>query len=446
MVEKERIEESLNIEIISADLNDLEGYIEDFTNFIPIPLITLNPALKIIDMNTSFLIATGYAQYEILSMTIDLLFKDKQDIDNIITKTLEAGSIKNYETIISTKEKKEINVSVTCVLRTDEKGSLIGYFIAFIDVTDLKLVEKSLHEKIDRLQKSELATLNIMDDLQHTIQALTVAESKINEKNKDLQKINTELMSAREELTILNRDLEKKVKERTADVEKLLKQKDEFIDQLGHDLKTPLTPLIILLPIIKEREQDPHLKELLEVISNNLYYMKNLVIKTLTLAQLNTPNITLSFQDKNLFEYVQDILTMDRPLFEGKQVIIENNIPKDTMVQADLIQIKELFDNLISNAVKYSQGNDVRLTLGATKQDKMILVSVKDSGIGLEPHQIQHVFDEFYKADSSRHDLESTGLGLSICRRIVEQHGGKMWVESLGKGEGSTFFFTLKSS
>jgi PAS domain S-box-containing protein len=446
MVEKEIIEESLNVEVVSADLNDLERYIEDLTNFIPLPFVTINPALKIIDMNTSFLVTLGYAQYEILSTTIDVLFKNKQDLDNIITKTHDSGIIKNYETIISTKEKKEIPVSVTCVLRTDEKGSFIGYFIAFIDVTDLKLVEKSLHEKLDRLQKSELATLNIMDDLQHTIQALTIAETKISEKNKDLQKINTELMLAREELTILNRDLEKKVKERTADVEKLLKQKDEFIDQLGHDLKTPLTPLIILLPIIKEREQDPQLKELLEVISNNLYYMKNLVIKTLTLAQLNTPSSTLSFQDTNLFEYIQDIIDMDRPLFEGKQVILENNIPKDTMVQVDLIQGKELFDNLISNAVKYSQGNNVKLTLEAKKQDNMILVSVKDSGIGLEVHQIQHVFDEFYKADSSRHDLESTGLGLSICKRIVEQHGGKIWVESLGKGQGSTFLFTLKSS
>jgi signal transduction histidine kinase len=114
-------------------------------------------------------------------------------------------------------------------------------------------------------------------------------------------------------------------------------------------------------------------------------------------------------------------------------------------VLADLIQIKELFDNLISNAVKYSQENNVKITLDAKKLDDFIVVSVKDAGIGLEPQQIQHVFDEFYKADYSRHDLKSTGLGLSICKRIVEKHGGHIWVESLGKGKGSTFFFTLKT-
>jgi len=445
MVEKELKERIVNIEIVSADLNDLERYIEDLTNFIPLPLVTLNPALKIIDMNTSFLFTTGYAQYEILSTTIDVLFRNKQDIHNIITKTHDSGVTKNYETVISTKEKKEIPVSVTCVLRTDEKGSFIGYFIAFIDITDLKLVEKSLHEKLERLQKSELATLNIMEDLQNTIQALTIAETKINDKNTELQKINTELTLAREELTILNRDLEKKVKERTADVEKLLKQKDEFISQLGHDLKTPLTPLNILIPIVKEQEQDPKLKELLDVISNNLQYMKNLVIKTLELAQLNSENYLFGFEDINLSQQICNILKMESTYFGGKEVTIQNNIPQDIFVHADLLQIKEVFDNLISNAVKYSQPDGVKITLDAQKKDEYIVVSVKDTGNGLDSPQIEHVFDEFYKVDYSRHDLQSTGLGLSICKRIVEKHGGRIWIESEGKGKGSTFFFTLKA-
>jgi signal transduction histidine kinase len=312
------------------------------------------------------------------------------------------------------------------------------------DITEQKRMEHELHEKFDKLQKSELATLNIMEDLQNTIGALTIAETKIREKNQELQKINSELTSVREELTFLNRDLEKKVKERTADVEKLLKQKDEFIGQLGHDLKTPLTPLTILLPIVKEREQDPQLKELLEVIFNNVYYMKNLVIKTLSLAQLNSPSTQLSLQDIDLSMQIRDILDLEIPLFQGKNIIFENNIPADTFVQIDLLQIRELFDNLISNAVKYSQQGEVKITFDAKQMDDFIVISVKDTGIGLESDQIQHVFDEFYKVDYSRHDLQSTGLGLSICKRIVEKHGGRIWVESQGKGKGSTFFFTLK--
>jgi PAS domain S-box-containing protein len=352
---------------------------------------------------------------------------------------------KEYEFEFLKKNKTRIYTSIHMSPLFDKDGTYRGVIVSVQDISERKRMEHELHDKLDKLQKNELATLNIMEDLHNSINALTVAETQIREKNQALEKINSELSYAREELTILNRDLEKKIKERTDDVEKLLKQKDEFIDQLGHDLKTPLTPLIILLPIIKAREKDPHLKELLEVISNNLYYMKNLVIKTLTLAQLNSPNTQLLLQELDLSKQIRNILDMNQPLFEGKNVIIQNNIPDETIVLADLIQIKELFDNLISNAVKYSQENNVKITLDAKKLDDFIVVSVKDAGIGLEPQQIQHVFDEFYKADYSRHDLKSTGLGLSICKRIVEKHGGHIWVESLGKDKGSTFFFTLKT-
>ncbi len=445
MIGKKNTEQQINIKETSADLNDLERYIEDLTSFIPLPLVTLNTALKIIDINNSFLLTTEYAQHEILSEKIDILFKNQQDLINIIKKTKDAGATKDYETIITTKKKKEIQISVTCVLRTDEDGSTIGYFFAFINISNLKKIEQSLHEKLDTLQKSELATLNIMEDLQNTISALTTAETEIRQKNMELQKINNELTSARQQLTVLNQNLEMKVRERTADVEKLLKQKDEFVSQLGHDLKTPLTPLNILIPIVKEQEQDPKLKELLNIISNNVQYMKNLVIKTLELAQLNSENFKLGFEEINLSERVHSILDMDATFFKGKNVSIQNNIPQDIIVQADFLQIKELFDNLISNAVKYSQPDSVNITIGAQKKDDFIVISVKDTGIGLESNQIEHVFDEFYKVDYSRHDLQSTGLGLSICKRLVEKHGGRIWVESQGKGKGATFYFTLKT-
>jgi PAS domain S-box-containing protein len=327
----------------------------------------------------------------------------------------------------------------------ETKKSSQSMIIAFQDITEQKKMEHDLGVKLDRLQKSELATLNIMEDLQNTITALTVAEAQIRDKNKELQTINTELISAREELTNLNRDLEKKVKERTSDVEKLLQQKDEFVSQLGHDLKTPLTPLNILIPIVKEQEQDPKLKELLTVISHNVQYMKNLVIKTLELAQLNSSKMTFEFQDIDLTTYLCDIIDMEKVLVQEKDVIFENNIPQKTIVKADYVQIKELFDNLISNAIKYSKDNSVKITFDAQQKEGFIVIAVKDTGIGLEANQIPHIFDEFYKVDYSRHDLQSTGLGLTICKKIIEKHGGEIWVESPGKGKGSTFFFTLKT-
>jgi signal transduction histidine kinase len=135
---------------------------------------------------------------------------------------------------------------------------------------------------------------------------------------------------------------------------------------------------------------------------------------------------------------------MEKILELKKNIVFENNIPAKTYVKIDSLQIGEVFNNLISNAVKYSENDTIKITFNVKKQNDFVVVSVADTGIGLESHQIAHVFEEFYKVDYSRHDLHSIGLGLSICKKIVEKHGGKIWVESPGKGQGSTFFFTLQ--
>ena len=92
--------------------------------------------------------------------------------------------------------------------------------------------------------------------------------------------------------------------------------------------------------------------------------------------------------------------------------------------------------------MNYTNGSGT-ITIDANQNYEAITVSVKDTGIGMTTEQLSMVFNEFYKADSSRHDFESSGLGMPICKRIVERHGGRIWAESLGLGRGSTFYFTL---
>jgi len=114
-------------------------------------------------------------------------------------------------------------------------------------------------------------------------------------------------------------------------------------------------------------------------------------------------------------------------------------------LQADKLRLEELFDNLIGNSIKYSP-NGGNITIDAEDDGKFVVVFVKDEGTGMTSEQLEHVFEEFYKADESRHDFNSSGLGLSICKRIVEKHGGKIWAESEGKGKGTTMFFTIPTS
>ena len=252
----------------------------------------------------------------------------------------------------------------------------------------------------------------------------------------------SDLKKTQHKLQELNNTLEKKVEERTVRIEQLLKQKDEFIHQLGHDLKNPLGPLINLLPIIDKHTKNEKDKEILKVIQRNVEYMKNLVKKTLELARLNSPNTVLNFQQINLKTCVDDIIQQNKYLIEEKRITVNSKLPSDLFVYADGLLLEELINNLVTNAVKYNRESGSIVIDGFVNHDTVTL-SIQDDGQGLTSDQIRHVFDEFYKADESRHNIESSGLGMPICKRIVERHGGDIWVESEGPGKGSIFYFNL---
>ena len=226
-------------------------------------------------------------------------------------------------------------------------------------------------------------------------------------------------------------------------LEGLLDQKDEFIMQLGHDLKNPLTPLVGLLPILAEEETDPTVKEQLQIMVHNVEYMRELILNTLELARLRSPNTTFDLFPLKLQDVVVDVLENQQFLMKDHKIKVENNIDGNIVVNADKLRLVELCNNLISNAIKYTPKEGGTITLDARQSEGFVTVSVKDTGIGMTAEQLEQIFDEFYRVDASRHEMDSSGLGLSICKRIVEKHGGRIWAESPGPELGSTFFFTL---
>lgn len=223
--------------------------------------------------------------------------------------------------------------------------------------------------------------------------------------------------------------------------EKLLKQKDEFVSQLGHDLKNPLTPIISLLDVIKRKTDDPDNKKIIDVIYNNAMYLRELVFNLLRLAKLNTPTFKIEKIDVNIYDLVDEVIIQNKITFENKMINSENNTEKDIVIQADKLLLKEVINNITSNAIKFT-GKNGKITYESKINDDSVLISVRDSGIGMASDQIEHVFEEFYKADQSRHDMKSSGLGLTICKRIVEIHGGKIWAEN-NPDKGLKISFTL---
>jgi len=255
-----------------------------------------------------------------------------------------------------------------------------------------------------------------------------------------------ELRRMHKQLEKTNQHLEELVKQRTEALEKSIKLKDDFINQLGHDLKNPLGPLLNLLPVAEKNEKDPKQKEILNVINRNVKYMKSLVNKTIQLAQLRSPNTTVQYEHFNLKNEVTEILETNKMMFKERHITIQNDLPDDLYINADKLKIDEVFNNLLNNAVKYTDTDSGIININQAKDDDCVTISITDSGIGMSKEEIPHIFDEFYKADSSRHDFDSSGLGMTICKRIIEMHGGRIWAESEGAGKGSTFYFTLPKS
>jgi len=329
----------------------------------------------------------------------------------------QKGMQHRLETKILKKNNEILDVDISLSVLKDHDGNIVGSVGAIKDISEQKMAEEERQRRTE-----ELDAMN----------RLSIA-------------INTELKSTQQQLKELNEGLEHKVEERTSEIKELLRQKDEFIGQLGHDLKTPLSILTNMLPMIKEDVDKPELKKDCDMAIRNVDYIENLVTETLKIAELSSLNVQFNIQDIKLLDVADNVIKNNQLIFENENIKIKNMIDEKIIVTADELRLSEMFNNLISNAIKYSDDGGT-ITIDAQNDEESITITVKDTGVGMNSDQLEHIFDEFYKADNSRHNLGSSGLGLSICKRIVEKHGGKIWAESPGVGKGTTFYFTLRNN
>lgn len=235
--------------------------------------------------------------------------------------------------------------------------------------------------------------------------------------------------------------------DKTIEINKLIKDKARFIDNLSHDLATPLTPLISLLPLLKDDVKSEDSKKLLDTCLKNVKYIKRVIENARELAEISAQDLFL--KKENLYRIVDEIINRYEVVFKSYNIKVDNNIDKEISVKTEKNRLILLLDHLISNAVNsMPEGGKLSFYTKNIKKDdgKFIQITVKDTGKGLTRNETDRIFGEFFKTDESRHKLDSTGLGLTICKKIVEKHGGKIWADSHGKNTGTSIIFTLPSS
>lgn len=252
---------------------------------------------------------------------------------------------------------------------------------------------------------------------------------------------NRELKTAQDDIRKLNEELEQKVIDRTAELEAVNKELGSFSYSVSHDLRAPIRAINGYTRILAEDysdKLDEDGNKILRSIINNSKKMGQLIDDLLAFSKLGRKQVTLSeVLMGDLVELVRDELTFDEgdnvPIFEVQSLPSAN---------CDKSLIKQVWVNLISNAIKYSRHKAVtKIEIGATVQDKMVVYSVKDSGAGFDMQYYDKLFGVFQRLHSQE-EFEGTGIGLAIVQKIVERHKGAVWAESV-LDEGTSFYFSL---
>lgn len=218
-------------------------------------------------------------------------------------------------------------------------------------------------------------------------------------------------------------------------------RKDDFISIASHELKTPITTLKSSLQLLNRMKDDPSpkmLPKLIDQSNRSMERISSLVEDLLNVSRMNEGQLHLSKSNFNVGELLDNCCSHVR--MQAKHDLITQG-DTDLQIFADEHRIDQVVVNLVNNAVKYAP-NSREIYLIVEKEGNMARISVKDTGPGIEPGKLPHLFDRYYRADYSGIQYSGLGLGLFICSEIVRKHGGKIGaVSELGKG--STFWFTL---
>ena len=241
------------------------------------------------------------------------------------------------------------------------------------------------------------------------------------------------------------------------------KMKDEFINVAAHELRTPIQPILGLTEIIHSETTDPRQLDYLDVVIRNARRLKQLTDNVLDVTKIESKSLKLNKEPINLNIVIAEVLKEYTNKIQHRNMSGERNRQypgqvkisyelkqkdDDIIVEADKNRLAQVMSNLISNALKFTEKeSEARISIVVEKNDpevgrnQGIVVSVKDSGEGINPVIFPNMFSKFVSSSYS-----GTGLGLYISKSIIDAHGGTIWAENNKNGKGATFYFTLPLS
>ena len=264
-----------------------------------------------------------------------------------------------------------------------------------------------------------------------------LAEEQIKSLNLTLEQRTRDLAVINSELQIRNREVEK------AD-----RLKSNFLATMSHELRTPLNAIVGFADLLERQTAGPLTQKqerFVRHVKESSRHLLALIDDILDLSKIEAGRLDLKFECFSLSIAADEVLSTLRPLAAAKEIDLTTDLGADLTLHADHVRVKQVLYNLLSNAIKFTPAKgSVRLI--ARSDGTVIHISVIDTGIGIPQEEHEAIFESFHRHLTPTHQAcEGTGLGLSITKLLVEQHGGKTWVES-EPGKGSRFHVTMPGS
>ncbi len=251
--------------------------------------------------------------------------------------------------------------------------------------------------------------------------------------------------AAQSTLAIQNARLFLEIEQKSHELQVASQHKSQFLANMSHELRTPLNAILGYTELIVDQiygKVPDKIRDVLERVQKSGRHLLGLINDVLDLSKIEAGQLALSLNDYTFEEVTQSVATAVGSLAAEKKLHLVVDVPPGLPVgNGDERRITQVLLNLVGNAIKFTDAGEVALRV--TVPDGMFVVSVADTGPGIREEDRQKIFEEFQQVDSSSTKTKGgTGLGLAIANRIVEMHGGRIWVEST-VGKGSTFFFSI---
>ena len=403
--------------------------------------LVMTPEWRIVAVSDAYLRATGARREEIVGRLAGDVFPENPadhpqgtPIYESMSKVLETGladvlPFQRYDLRQSDVEGGGYQEHIWSIINSPVFGAdgQVQFIIHRVeDVTDVARQQRSAEEQVKRTaeltQRANLLELDV---------AMRIAE--LRQSYRDLHQANKELNSIRS-------NLERQVEVRTADLQRRNQNLEEIAYAASHDLQEPLRAVagycqLLLLDYATDLPAEA--RDYLEKAVLGAQRMSAMIKGILQFARATNSAEPLQPIDVNLC-YLDALASLEAVIDETHATVMRGELPT---VVSDRVLLTQLLQNLIGNALKYRSERPVVVMVNARRNGDEWLFSVADNGLGIPADSRERVFSMFKRMHTGR-PIPGTGIGLPLCRQIVEHHGGRIWIES-NEGEGSTVYFTL---